>query len=90
MGQRRRDRTLAASFFWFTPLRPWQALIAGALIAMSSVLGRVVIICAIAIQHGRPRWGEVTGRNQGVLDRLDGVVYAAPVFFHFVQFITIR
>ena len=81
--------TLAASFFWFTPLRPWQALIAGALIAMSSVLGRVVMR-AIAISMGVRDWGEVTGRNQGVLDRLDGVVYAAPVFFHFVQFITIR
>ena len=81
--------TLAASFFWFTPLRPWQALIAGALIAMSSVRGRVVMR-AIAISMGVRDWGEVTGRNQGVLDRLDGVVYAAPVFFHFVQFITIR
>jgi predicted CDP-diglyceride synthetase/phosphatidate cytidylyltransferase len=23
------------------------------------------------------------------LDRLDGVIYAAPVFFHFVQFVII-
>lgn len=81
--------TLAASFFWFTPLRPWQALIAGALIAISSIFGRLVMR-AITMSMGIRDWGNVTGREQGVLDRLDGVVYAAPVFFHFVQFITIR
>ena len=61
----------------------------GGLIAMSSILGRIVMR-AITMSMGIRDWGDVTGREQGVLDRLDGVVYAAPVFFHFVQFITIR
>ena len=79
---------LGASLFWFTPLRPWQAFLSGGLIAVSSVMGRLVMR-GIARSMGIRDWGEVTGRNQGILDRLDGVIYAAPVFFHFVQFVII-
>ncbi len=79
---------LGASLFWFTPLRPWQAFISGGLIAVSSVMGRLVMR-GIAMSMGIKDWGDVTGRNQGILDRLDGVIYAAPVFFHFVQFVII-
>lgn len=78
---------LAASFFWFTPLQPWQAFIAGGLIAISSIFGRIVMR-AITMSMGIRDWGDVTGREQGVLDRLDGVVYAAPVFFHFAQYVS--
>lgn len=79
---------LGAALFWFTPLRPWQAFLAGGLIALSSVLGRLVMR-GMAMSMGIKDWGDVTGREQGVLDRLDSVIYAAPVFFHFVQFIII-
>ena len=80
---------LAASFFWFTPLQLWQALIAGGLIAIASVFGRLVMR-GITKSMGIKDWGDVTGRDQGMLDRLDSVIYAAPVFFHFVQLITAR
>jgi phosphatidate cytidylyltransferase len=35
-------------------------------------------------------WGELTGGQQGVMDRLDAILYAAPVFFHYAQFVTDR
>ena len=79
---------LGASLAWLTPLDSWQAFIAGGLIAVSSVMGRLVMR-GIAMSMGIRDWGDVTGREQGVLDRLDGVIYAAPVFFHFVQFVII-
>jgi phosphatidate cytidylyltransferase len=43
----------------------------------------------MAMSMGIKDWGDVTGREQGVLDRFDSVIYAAPVFFHFVQFFII-
>lgn len=79
---------MAATFVWLTPLRAWQALIAGVLIAVSSILGRMVMR-SIAISMGIKDWGDLTGREQGVLDRLDGVVFSAPIFFHFVQLLAV-
>ena len=80
---------IASSFFWFTPFTFWQAAIAGALISFAAVFGRLVMR-GITYSLGVKDWGELTGGQQGVMDRLDAILYAAPIFFHYAQFVTDR
>ena len=77
---------IASSFFWLTPFTFWQAAIAGALISFSAIFGRMVMR-GITYSLGVKDWGELTGGQQGVMDRLDAVLYAAPIFFHYAQFV---
>ena len=78
---------IASSFFWFTPFTFWQAAIAGVLISFASAFGRLVMR-GITLSLGIKDWGELTGGQQGVMDRLDAILYAAPVFFHYAVFVT--
>lgn len=81
------NAAIASSFFWFTPFTFWQAAIAGVLISFASVFGRLVMR-GITLSLGIKDWGELTGGQQGVMDRLDAILYAAPVFFHYAVFVT--
>lgn len=78
---------IAAAFVWITPFTPWQAAIAGSLISVSSVFGRLVMR-GITHSLGVRDWAALTGGQQGVLDRLDALLYAAPVLFHYTLFVT--
>ena len=81
------NAAIASSFFWFTPFTFWQAAIAGVLISFASLFGRLVMR-GITLSLGIKDWGELTGGQQGVMDRLDAILYAAPVFFHYAVFVT--
>lgn len=81
------NAAIAASLFWFTPFTFWQAAIAGVLISVAAVCGRLVMR-GITLSLGIKDWGELTGGQQGVMDRLDAILYAAPVFFHYAVYIT--
>lgn len=81
------NAAIAAAFFWITPFTFWQAAIAGSLISVSSVFGRLVMR-GITRSLGVKDWAELTGGQQGVLDRLDAILYAAPVLFHYTLFVT--
>ncbi|GHA71403.1 phosphatidate cytidylyltransferase [Formosimonas limnophila] len=80
---------IAAAFVWITPFTVWQAAIAGSLISVSSVFGRLVMR-GITRSLGVRDWADLTGGQQGVLDRLDAILYAAPVLFHYTLFVTTR
>ena len=80
------NAAIASSFFWFTTFTFWQAAIAGGLISFAAVFGRFVMR-GITYSLGIKDWGELTGGQQGVMDRLDAVLYAAPIFFHYAQFV---
>lgn len=81
------NAAIASSFFWLTPFNFWQAAIAGALVSFAAILGRLVMR-SVAHSFGIKDWSELTGGRQGVMDRLDGFLYAAPIFFHYAQFVT--
>ena len=81
------NAAIASSFFWFTPFTFWQAAIAGVLISFASLFGRLVMR-GITLSLGIKDWGELTGGQQGVMDRLDAILYAAPVFFHYAVLVT--
>lgn len=76
---------LGTSLGWITPFAPWQA----ALIALSVALvgyGGGMVMAAIKRDRGVSDWGHLLPGQGGFIDRLDSVVFAAPVFFHLVRF----
>jgi phosphatidate cytidylyltransferase len=73
------------SLWWITPFRPWQAAIFSFLITMTGFLGGLVM-SAIKRDRGVKDWGHLIEGHGGMLDRLDSVCFAAPIFFHLTRF----
>jgi predicted CDP-diglyceride synthetase/phosphatidate cytidylyltransferase len=45
-----------------------------------------LVMCAIKRDRGVKDWGHMIEGHGGILDRLDSVVFAAPIFFHLVRY----
>ncbi len=76
---------LGAAMYSITPFSPWQsALIALAICTMGFLGG--LVMSAIKRDRGVKDWGSMIEGHGGMLDRLDSVVFAAPMFFHVVRF----
>ena len=76
---------LGASLYWITPFAPWQAAALAFVVCMMGFLGGLVM-SAIKRDRGVKDWGMMIEGHGGMLDRLDSVVFAAPVFFHCVRY----
>ena len=77
--------TLGAALFWITPFGPWQAALMALAINIMGFCGGLVM-SAIKRDHGVKDWGQMIEGHGGMLDRLDSVAFAAPVFFHLTRF----
>ncbi len=76
---------LGAALWWITPFSPWQAaLMAFAINAMGFFGG--LVMSAIKRDRGVKDWGTLIEGHGGMLDRLDSVVFAAPIFFHLTRY----
>lgn len=71
---------LAAALHGLTPFPALQAAALGAVIVAAGSGGGLVL-SAVKRDLGAKDWGTMIGGHGGVLDRLDGVCFAAPVFF---------
>ena len=76
---------LGASLFWITPFSPWQAALMSLLITLMGMFGGLVL-SAIKRDRGVKDWGHLIAGHGGFIDRLDSVVFSAPVFFHVVRY----
>jgi len=72
---------LGAALWWITPFTVWQAALMAFAINVMGFLGGLVM-SAIKRDRGVKDWGHMIEGHGGMLDRLDSVVFAAPVFFH--------
>ena len=72
---------------FITPFKPGQALAMAFVACVAGSLGHLVMK-ALKRDRGVPNWGaqgqSVTGAS-GLLDRVDALCFAAPVFFHSVR-----
>jgi phosphatidate cytidylyltransferase len=70
---------------WITPFSPLQAGAIALLISLMGFFGGLVM-SAIKRDRGVKDWGWMIEGHGGVLDRLDSVIFAAPVFFHMTRY----
>lgn len=76
---------LGAAMYGITPFTPWQSALIALAICLMGFLGGLVM-SAIKRDRGVKDWGAMIEGHGGMLDRLDSVVFAAPMFFHVVRF----
>ena len=73
---------LAAVLWWAAPpYQPWQAALAGLVIAVLGFAGGMTM-SAIKRDRGVKDYGTLVAGHGGVLDRVDSMCFAAPVFYH--------
>jgi len=76
---------VGAALWWITPFTPLQAAGMAAAIVVAGFLGGLVL-SAVKRSLGAKDWGTMIEGHGGALDRLDSVTFAAPLFFHLVNY----
>jgi phosphatidate cytidylyltransferase len=76
---------LGASLHGFTPFTPWQAAGVGFTVCVMGFFGGLVM-SAIKRDRGVKDWGHMIEGHGGVLDRIDSLIFAAPVYFHVLRY----
>jgi phosphatidate cytidylyltransferase len=76
---------LGAALWWLTPFSPWHAALMALVITVMGFCGGLVM-SAIKRDRGVKDWGWMIAGHGGMLDRLDSVIFAAPVFFHLTRY----
>ncbi|MEM7752245.1 MAG: phosphatidate cytidylyltransferase [Pseudomonadota bacterium] len=76
---------IGAALFWITPFTPLQAGLMAFVISLMGFLGGLVM-SAIKRDRGVKDWGHTIEGHGGFIDRLDSVVFSAPIFFHLTRF----
>ncbi|RDS85177.1 phosphatidate cytidylyltransferase [Dyella psychrodurans] len=76
---------IGACLWWITPFTFWGSAGMSALIVMAGFLGGLAL-SAVKRSLGAKDWGSMIEGHGGMLDRLDSVSFAAPIFFHIVHY----
>ena len=76
---------IGAALWWITPFKPLQAAGLALVCALMGLLGGLVL-SAIKRDKGIKDWGNVIAGHGGFIDRLDSILFSAPVFFHLVRY----
>jgi phosphatidate cytidylyltransferase len=76
---------LGAALWWATPFPYWMAAGMGLVIALMGTAGSLTM-SAIKRDRGVKDYGTLVVGHGGVLDRIDSLCFAAPVFFHFTRY----
>jgi phosphatidate cytidylyltransferase len=76
---------IGAALWWITPFTPFQAGLLALVITLMGFFGGLVM-SAIKRDRGVKDWGHIIEGHGGLIDRLDSVVFSAPIFFHLVRY----
>ena len=76
---------VGTALYWATPFSPLQAAGMSAAIVLAGFLGGLAL-SAVKRSLGAKDWGQMIEGHGGMLDRLDSVCFAAPVFFHLCRY----
>ena len=76
---------LGTALWWATPFSP---VVAGLMALVVTTMGFAggLIMSAIKRDRGVKDYGALIGGHGGVLDRIDSLCFAAPVFFHLTRY----
>ncbi|SFJ66923.1 phosphatidate cytidylyltransferase [Jannaschia pohangensis] len=76
---------IGAMLYWITPFTPVQAAAMAFVITIMGFFGGLVM-SAIKRDRGVKDWGHTIEGHGGFIDRLDSVVFSAPIFFHLTRY----
>lgn len=76
---------LGTALWWMTPFTPWQAALMALIIALMGFSGGLTM-SAIKRDRGVKDFGALIAGHGGILDRIDSLCFAAPIFFHLVRY----
>lgn len=76
---------VGGAMWWITPFTWQQSLAMSLLIVVMGFLGGLTL-SAVKRSLGAKDWGVMIEGHGGMLDRLDSVSFAAPIFFHATRF----
>jgi phosphatidate cytidylyltransferase len=76
---------VGTALWWMTPFTPLAAAAISLLITLLGFAGGLVM-SAIKRDLRVKDYGTIIGGHGGILDRMDSLIFAAPVFFHIVRF----
>jgi len=80
---------LGTALWWMTPFRPWQAAAMALVVTLMGFAGGLTM-SAIKRDRGVKDFGYALAGHGGVLDRIDSLCFAAPVFFHLTHYFVMR
>ncbi len=76
---------VGTSLWWATPFTVWQAMGMAFIITVMGFLGGLTM-SAIKRDRGVKDWGSSIQGHGGVLDRIDSICFAGPIFFHLTRY----
>ncbi len=76
---------IGAVLYWVTPYNPWEAAFVSMITAVMGFAGGMTM-SAIKRDRGVQDYGTLVEGHAGILDRVDSLCFAAPVFFHLALF----
>ncbi len=76
---------LGTALWWITPFTAWQAALIALTINVMGFFGGLVL-SAVKRDRGVKDWGQMIEGHGGMLDRVDSISFAAPIFFHIVRY----
>lgn len=76
---------IGALLWWATPFTPWESAGIALLINLAGFAGGLSM-SAIKRDRGVKDFGSLIQGHGGVLDRIDSLCFAAPLFFHLVRY----
>ncbi|MBB3463041.1 phosphatidate cytidylyltransferase [Rhizobium sp. BK377] len=76
---------IGTGLWWITPFTPFQAGLLAFVITLMGFFGGLVM-SAIKRDRGVKDWGNLIEGHGGLIDRLDSVVFSAPIFFHLTRY----
>src|SRR3546814_1207886 len=76
---------IGTALWWTTPFTPLQSALMSALIVVCGALGGVAL-SAVKRSLGAKVWGHMIEGHAGMMDRMDSVSFAAPLFFKVTRY----
>lgn len=76
---------VGTAFYWVTPFAPWQAALMS-LVACLTGFGGGVVMSAIKRDRGVKDFSTLIPGHGGMIDRIDSLCFAAPIFFHLTRY----
>jgi phosphatidate cytidylyltransferase len=76
---------IGAAMWWITPFTPFQAAAMAFVIVLMGFLGGLSL-SAVKRSLGAKDWGSMIKGHGGIMDRMDSISFAAPIFFHLTRY----